>query len=150
MHAVLRDAIAAIPNLLQSTVHGKFAAAPHTVVHTQTDVAERIASVLPDSLRQRGCLLVDLPPVAIDEFGHYCVRVSMSSQAWSYTEVRASRRGGVLIKGLPRELAAGDARALAAALFAIERVVSSEPTARAAPRRPRPPHSGTYEPHQRR
>lgn len=89
-------------------------------------------------------------PVAIDEFGHYCVRVSMSSQAWSYTEVRASRRGGVLIKGLPRELAAGDARALAAALFAIERVVSSEPTARAAPRRPRPPHSGTYEPHQRR
>lgn len=119
VHAALRDTIAAIPNLLRSTVHEKFATAAHTVVHTQPEVADRIAAVLPDALAQHHCLLVDLPLVTVDEFGDYCVHVPVSSRAWVYVEVRATRAGSVVIRGLPGELAAGDGRAVAAALFAI-------------------------------
>lgn len=130
----LAQAIERIPNLLSATVVEKFTHAPRHVVHTQHEVADRIASVLPDALIARGCVLVDLPVVEPDPLGGFSLRVPLSRQPWADCEVRLDALGcDVILSGLPQRLAVIDGAHVAAAVMAVvlaERQQSSRSSSR--------------------
>lgn len=113
------DAIAHIPNLLSITRLEKFESVPRLVVHTQPEVAERIAAVLPDRLRERGWCLVQLPRL---DPGEGCsVRIPVSNRPWVDAEIRVMvERGQLVVLGVPERLPIGDAAAVAGALLAID------------------------------
>ena len=81
--------IAQMRNLLVMTRIPKYSATPVTEVQSQDQVASRIAGALPELLRERGFLLVQLPTVRPDDFGCPSVRVFLSDRPWADGEVYA-------------------------------------------------------------
>lgn len=124
--------IAGIPNLLNRTHDPSFIRDPDAFVEVRTpeEVAERIASVLPDLLAAKGILLVELPAVAPDGYGGLAVRVPLSEQPWADGEVCLDKAGRIAFAGIPRPLPVADSPAVAAALLAIHKAID---TLRAAP-----------------
>lgn len=121
VEALIRQAIAGIPNLLDIT-QTRLGTHPTTVVYTPEEVAARIASVLPPLLQSVGCLLVELPDVARDAFGSESVRVPLGGQPWADGTIRLHRTPSgnrLTLSGIPAPLATDDAPTVAAALLAM-------------------------------
>lgn len=115
----IRQAIECIPNLLTSRAVDRFTRKAEHVTHSASQVADLIASVLPDGLKSQGFLIVKLPGLDIDEHGRQSIRVPVTAQPWSDGEVRISSRGDqVAIVNVPAGLPMQDVPALAAALMA--------------------------------
>lgn len=90
-----------------------------TRVFTQEDIAGHVASTLMDTLGDKGCTVVELPPVETDEYGSQTVRVPITGQGWAYGEVRVNERRDLLaIVDIPSRLPVDDAPVVAAALLA--------------------------------
>ncbi|MDO3331519.1 hypothetical protein [Mycobacteroides abscessus] len=119
---LLEDVIARIPNLLSITRVEKFETEPHEVIHTQREVAARIAAVLPGILDEHGCRMVQVRRL---EPGDGCsLRVPVSNRPWADAEIRvAIDRDQLVVLGLPARLPVGDSAAVAGALLAIDAAV---------------------------
>lgn len=90
-----------------------------TKVFTQDDIAGHVASTLADKLGDKGCRIVELPPVETDEYGSRTVRVTITGQGWAYGEVRIDERHDrLVIVDIPSRLPIDDAPAVAAAMLA--------------------------------
>ncbi|MUM19584.1 MULTISPECIES: hypothetical protein [unclassified Mycobacteroides] len=117
----IREAIEGIPNLFGLTRRVSIGAAgkTETVVYTQTQVADIVASILPDALTTKGYLMLELPAIETDEAGRRYVEVPITARPWASGEVRISLRGDeVAVANLPSVLPMQDAPALASALMA--------------------------------
>lgn len=112
------DLVGSIPNLLGAVVIEKFTLHERPVIFTPGEVAARIAAVLPESLRQRGYLIVELPAAEPDGYGGYSIRVPLVAQPWADGEIRIDvRNRGVSVVGVPARLLLEDAPTVAAALL---------------------------------
>lgn len=117
----IREVIEAIPNLFGITRGVTIGAEgqTETVLYTQPQVADIIASILPDALKTRGHIVIALPEVETYESGRRYVRVPITAQPWSDGTVRLSPHGdAVAIRNLPDKLPMQDVPALASALMA--------------------------------
>lgn len=130
----VRAFIEAIPNLLQATIREKFTDRPITVTHSQAEVAARIAAVFGDSMRARGCVVVELPSVETDEHGQRSVRIPLTSQPWADGEIRIDHAGRIAVHSIPAKLFPQDAAAVAGALLALSGPISRCNTPRGMPR----------------
>lgn len=93
--------------------------ATETVIYTQAQVADLIASVLPDALKTKGHMVIALPEVESYESGRRYVRVPITAQPWSDGTVPISPHGdAVAIRNVPDKLPMQDVPALASALMA--------------------------------
>ncbi|WP_019969751.1 hypothetical protein [Mycobacterium sp. 141] len=127
----IEDAITSVPGLLTTERTGKFTHAAEVVVHSEHDVAARIAAVLPGKLRGAGFVIVELPIVEPDEYGGKGVRVPLSSRPGADCEVWIDRApAGELVAvlgGIPQRLPVGDAPVVAAALLAVHAAATRPP-----------------------
>lgn len=119
----IREIIEALPNLFGVTRKATIGAEgdTQTTVYTQAEVADLIASVLPDSLKTKGHMVIPLPAVESvpDNPGRRYVRVPITAQPWSDGAVRISPHGDQLaIRNVPDRVAMQDVPALASALMA--------------------------------
>ncbi|SIM96664.1 hypothetical protein [Mycobacteroides abscessus] len=117
----IREVIEAIPSLFGTTRTKTIGAEgeTETVVYTQAQVADLIASVLPDALKAKGHMVIALPEVESYESGRRYVRVPITAQPWSDGTVPISPHGdAVAIRNVPDKLPMQDVPALAAALMA--------------------------------
>nr|WP_165646487.1 hypothetical protein [Mycobacteroides abscessus] len=93
-----------------------------TIVYTQPQVADLIASILPDRLKTKVHKLIGpLPGIESvpDQPRRRYVRAPITSQPWSDGAVRISPHGDeVVIRNVPDRLHMQDVPALAAALMA--------------------------------
>lgn len=115
------EIIEGIPNLFGLTRKVSIGAEgdTETVVYTQAQVADRIASVLPDGLKPKGYLVIELPGIQTDDAGRRYVDVPITARPWAAGEVRLSPRGNeVAMANIPPVLPMQDAPALASALMA--------------------------------
>ncbi|WP_423487909.1 hypothetical protein [Mycobacteroides sp. PCS013] len=117
----IREIIVGMPNLLGLTRKVSIGAEgeTETVVYTQAQVAGLIASMLPDGLKAKGCLVIELPVIQTDEAGRRYVEVPITARPWAPGEIRISPRGDeVAIANIPPILPIQDVPALASALMA--------------------------------
>ncbi|SKQ12571.1 hypothetical protein [Mycobacteroides abscessus] len=117
----IREIIESIPNLFGVTQQKRIGAEgeTETVVYTQSQVADIIASILPDALKTKGHMVIALPEVETCESGRRYVRVPIIAQPWADGAVRISPRGDeVATANVPDKLPMQDVPALAAALMA--------------------------------
>ncbi|SIJ40133.1 Uncharacterised protein [Mycobacteroides abscessus subsp. bolletii] len=117
----IREVIENIPNLFGMTRGVTIGAEGHTetIVYTQAQVADIIASILPDALKTKGHAMIALPEVETDSAGRRYVPVPITARPWAEGEVRISPRGDeVAIANTPPVLPMQDVPALAAALMA--------------------------------
>ncbi|OHU23413.1 hypothetical protein BKG77_07040 [Mycobacteroides chelonae] len=117
----IREVIEAMPNLFGLTRKVSIGAESETetVIYTQAQVADLIASILPDGLKPKGYLVVELPGIETDDAGRRYVEVSITARPWAAGEVRISPRGDeVAMANIPPVLPMQDAPALASALMA--------------------------------
>lgn len=120
----IREVIESIPNLFGTTRKVTIGAEgdAETIVYTQAQVADMIASILPDSLKAKGHTVIGpLPDIESvpDQPRRRYVRVPITSQPWSDGAVRISPHGDeVVIRNVPDRLHMQDVPALAAALVA--------------------------------
>lgn len=121
----IREVIDSIPNLFGITRSVAIGAEGQTesIVYTQTQIADIIASILPDALKTKGHVVIALPEVETYEAGRRYVRVPITAQPWSDGAVRISPHGDeVVIHNVPDRLPSQDAPALASALMAAHTV----------------------------
>ncbi|HEX7826723.1 MAG TPA: hypothetical protein VF477_17600, partial [Mycobacterium sp.] len=59
----IEQAVAGVPNLLSETRVQKFLHTEATIEHSQAVVASQLGSVLPELLRKRGFVIVQMPEV---------------------------------------------------------------------------------------
>lgn len=121
----IREVIESIPNLFGITRGVTIGAEgqTETVLYTQAQVADIIASILPDALKTKGHVVIALPEVETYESGRRYVRVPITAQPWSDGAVRISPHGDqVAIRNVPDKLPVQDAPALASALMAAHTV----------------------------
>lgn len=121
----IRQVIEHIPNLFGITRGVTIGAEgqAETIVYTQAQVADIIASILPDALKTKGHMVIALPEVETDESGRRYVRVPITAQPWSDGAVRLSPHGDqVVIRNVPDKLPMQDVPALATALMAAHAV----------------------------
>lgn len=115
------EIIEAIPNLFgvtRKTIIGA-EGETETVVYTQSEVADVIASILPDSLKAKGHTVIALPGIETDQPGRRYIRVPITAQPWADGEVRISPHGDqAAIRNVPDRLPMQDVPALASALMA--------------------------------
>lgn len=64
-----------------------------TIVYTQAQVADIVASILPDALKSRGHVVIALGEVETYESSRQYVRVPITAQPWSDGAVRISPHG---------------------------------------------------------
>ncbi|MGH3953676.1 MAG: hypothetical protein ACRDTI_06535 [Mycobacterium sp.] len=117
----ISEIIESIPNLFGMTRKATIGAGgdTETVVYTQAQVADMIASILPDSLKTKGHVVIRLPAIDTDESGRRYVRVPITDQPWADGLVRISPHGDqVAIRDVPDRLPMQDVPALAGALMA--------------------------------
>ena len=117
----IREVIEEMPNFfgLTRNVTVGTGGETETQVYTHEEIASHIASTLIDKLSAKGCLLVELPRVDVDEYGSRTVRLPITGQAWAYGEVRIDERHDRLnIVDIPARLPVDDGPAVAAALLA--------------------------------
>lgn len=117
----IREVIEAIPSLFGTTRTKTIGAEgeTETVIYTQAQVADLIASVLPDALKAKGHMMIALPEVESYESGRRYVRVPITAQPWSDGTVPISPHGdAVAIRNVPDKLPMQDVPALASALMA--------------------------------
>ena len=114
----IEQVIADMRNLLSLTRTPKYSETPVTEVHSQDQVASRIAGVLPELLRERGFVVVRLPAVQMDDFGCPSVRVFLSDRPWADGEVYA-QADRLVWTSVPALVLLQDAPAVAAALLAV-------------------------------
>lgn len=119
----IREVIESIPNLFGVTRKKTIGAEgeSETVVYTQAQVADMIASILPDALKTKGHMVIELPSIESvpDQHRRRYVRVPITAQPWADGEVRISPHGDeVAIRNVPDRLHMQDVPALAAALMA--------------------------------
>lgn len=117
----IREIIESIPSLFGVTRKTTIGAEgeTETVVYTQSEVADVIASILPDALKTKGHMVIALPEVETDESGRRYVRVPITAQPWSDGAVRISPQGDqVATVNVPDKLPMQDVPALASALMA--------------------------------
>lgn len=118
----IREIIESIPNLFGTTRKVTIGAEgdTETIVYTQAQVADMIASILPDSLKTKGHAVIALPEIDTDESGRRYVRVPITDQPWADGRVRISPHGDQLaIRDVPDKLHMQDVPALAGALMAV-------------------------------
>lgn len=116
----IREIIESIPNLFGTTRKVTIGAEgdTETIVYTQAQVADMIASILPDSLKTKGHAVIALPEIDTDESGRRYVRVPITDQPWADGVVRISPHGDQLaIRDVPDKLHMQDVPALAGALM---------------------------------
>jgi hypothetical protein len=119
------EIIEGIPNLFGLTRKVSIGAEgeTETVVYTQAQVADLIASVLPGGLKPKGYLVIKLPGIQTDEAGRRYVEVPITARPWAPGEVRISPRGNeVAVANIPPVLPMHDVPALATALLAAHTV----------------------------
>ncbi len=117
----IREIIESIPNLFGTTRKATIGAEgdTETIVYTQAQVADMIASILPDSLKTKGHAVIALPEIDTDDSGRRYVRVPITDQPWADGLVRISPHGDqVAIRDVPDKLPMQDVPSLAAALMA--------------------------------
>lgn len=117
----IREVIESIPNLFGITRGVTIGAEgqTETVLYTQAQVADIIASILPDALKTKGHVVIALPEVETYESGRRYVRVPITARPWADGEVRISPRGDeAAIADVPPILPMQDVPALATALLA--------------------------------
>lgn len=114
----IEQVIAQMRNLLVMTHTPKYSATPVTEVQSQGQVASRIAGALPELLRERGFLVVQLPTVRPDDFGCPSVRVFLSDRPWADGEVYA-QADRLVWTSVPARMLLQDAPAVAAAVLAV-------------------------------
>ncbi|SHY98344.1 Uncharacterised protein [Mycobacteroides abscessus subsp. abscessus] len=117
----IREIIESIPNLFGTTRKATIGAEgdTETIVYTQAQVADMIASILPDSLKTKGHAVIALPEIDTDESGRRYVRVPITDRPWADGRVRISPHGDqVAIRDVPDKLPMQDVPALAGALMA--------------------------------
>lgn len=117
----IREIIESIPNLFGTTRKATIGAEgdTETIVYTQAQVADMIASILPDSLKTRGHAVIALPEIDTDDSGRRYVRVPITDQPWADGLVRISPHGDQMaIRDVPDKLPMQDVPALAGALMA--------------------------------
>ncbi|MDO3021034.1 Uncharacterised protein [Mycobacteroides abscessus subsp. bolletii] len=117
----IREVIESIPNLFGITRGVTIGAEgqTETVLYTQAQVADIIASILPDALKTKGHVVIALPEVETDSAGRRYVPVPITARPWAEGEVRISPRGDeVVVANTPPVLPMQDVPALAAALMA--------------------------------
>ncbi|MDM3950349.1 hypothetical protein [Mycobacteroides abscessus] len=119
----IREVIEDIPHLFGQTRKATIGAEgdTETIVYTQAQVADVIASILPDALKTKGHMVIELPGIESvpDQPRRRYVRVPITAQPWSEGEVRISPHGDeVAIRNVPDRLHMQDVPALAAALMA--------------------------------
>lgn len=123
MHAsdAIRELIEQMPNFFRLTYKLTVGRGDETETRefTQEDIAGHVASTLMSKLGTKGCLVVELSVVEVDEYGSRTARVPIAGQAWAYGEVRIDEgRDQLVIVDVPCRLAVDDAPALASALLA--------------------------------
>lgn len=91
----IREVIESIPNLFGITRGVTIGAEgqTETVVYTQAQVADIIASILPDALKAKGHLMIALPAIETDSAGRRYIPVPITAHPWAEGEVRISPRG---------------------------------------------------------
>ncbi|AMU29796.1 hypothetical protein A3N97_03710 [Mycobacteroides abscessus] len=117
----IREVIESIPNLFGITRGVTIGAEgqTETVLYTQAQVADIIASILPDALKTKGHVMIELGDIETGETGRRYIRVPITARPWADGEVRISPRGNeVAIANTPPVLPMQDVPALAAALMA--------------------------------
>ncbi|SHU93956.1 Uncharacterised protein [Mycobacteroides abscessus subsp. abscessus] len=119
----IHEIIESIPNLFGMTRKVTIGAEgdTETIVYTQAQVADMIASILPDALKAKGHTVIELPGIESvpDQPRRRYVRVPITAQPWSDGEVRISPHGDeVAIRNVPDRLHMQDVPALASALMA--------------------------------
>lgn len=117
----IREVVGDMPNFFQLTRAVTIGSGhdTETRVYTQEEIASHVAAALVDKLGAKGCMIVELPNVEMDEYGSRTVRVPITGQAWAYGEVRVDERHDRLnIVDIPSRLPVDDAPAVAAALLA--------------------------------
>ncbi|MDB2211815.1 hypothetical protein [Mycobacteroides abscessus] len=119
----IREVIESIPHLFGVTRRATIGAEgqTETVVYTQAQVADMIASILPDALKAKGHVVIELPGIesVSDQPRRRYVRVPITAQPWSDGEVRISPHDDeVAIRNVPDRLHMQDVPALASALMA--------------------------------
>ncbi|MBF9349279.1 hypothetical protein BKG80_18990 [Mycobacteroides chelonae] len=117
----IREVIESIPNIFGITRGVTIGpeGQTETIVYTQAQVADIIASILPDALKAKGHLMIELPAIETDSAGRRYVPVPITARPWSEGEVRISPRGDeVAIANTPPVLRMQDVPALATALMA--------------------------------
>lgn len=117
----IREVIEGIPNFFGLTRKATIGAGHETEtrVYSQEDIASHVASTLMAKLSTKGCAVVELPNVELDEYGSRTVRVPITGQGWAYGEVRLDERHDrLVVVDIPSRLAIDDAPALAAAVLA--------------------------------
>ncbi|MEC4840528.1 hypothetical protein R2360_13675 [Mycobacteroides chelonae] len=115
------EIIESIPNLFGLTRKATIGAEgdTETIVYTQAQVADLIASILPDGLKAKGHTVIALPSIETDETSRRYVRVPITDQPWADGWVRISPHGDqVAIVNVPPKLHMQDVPALASALMA--------------------------------
>ncbi len=114
------EIIESIPNLFGLTRKATIGAEgdTETIVYTQAQVADIIASILPDGLKPKGYLVIELLDIQTDDAGRRYAEVPITARPWAPGEVRISPRGDeVAVANIPPVLPMQDARALASALM---------------------------------
>lgn len=119
----IREVIEGIPHLFGMTRKVTIGAEgdTETIVYTQAEVADVIASILPDALKAKGHMVIELPGIESvpDQPHRRYVRVPITAQPWSDGEVRISPHSDeVAIRNVPDRLHMQDVPALASALMA--------------------------------
>ncbi|MUL48375.1 hypothetical protein FZI85_27680 [Mycobacterium sp. CBMA293] len=115
----IEQSVAGVPNLLSETRIQKFLHTEATIDHSQEAVASQLGSVLPELLRQRGFVIVQMPVVERDEAGCPSVRVLLSDRPWADGEVYADHAGHLVWTTVPARVLLQDVPAVAAALLAV-------------------------------
>ncbi|WP_016892056.1 hypothetical protein [Mycobacteroides abscessus] len=116
----IREIIESIPDLFSRTRKAIIGAEgdTETIVHTQAQVADLIASILPDSLKAEGYMVIALPGIETDESSRRYVPVPITAQPWSGAVCISPHGDEVVIRNVPDRLHMQDVPALAAALMA--------------------------------
>lgn len=117
----IREIIEAMPNFFGHTRNATIGAQgeTETIVYTQAQIADLIAAVLPDRLKDTGHLVIQLPAIETDDAGRRYVRVPITARPWADGEVRISPHGDeVAIANTPPILPMQDIPTLATALIA--------------------------------
>ena len=117
----IREIIEAMPNFFGHTRNATIGTLgeTETIVYTQAQIADLIAAILPDRLKDKGHLVIQLPAIETDDADRRYVRVPITARPWADGEVRISPRGDeVAIANTPPILPMQDIPAVAIALMA--------------------------------
>ncbi|KRQ19775.1 MULTISPECIES: hypothetical protein [Mycobacteroides] len=119
--SAIREIIEAMPNFFGHRRNVTIGAQDETeaIVDTQAQIADLIAAILPDRLKDKGHLVIQLPAIETDDAGRRYVQVPITARPWADGEVRISPRcDEVAIANTPPILPMHDIPALATALMA--------------------------------